>query len=253
MVHTHITHDDALRASEVGRIDIHSHLIPGRDDGCQDMHETLDAIEQLKAAGFVGSVCTSHVWDFGFPDNQPDQVVRWGDELRAALKRQGVDYQVWTGGEIRIGPDSIDRLSEHGLPVLAGSNCVLVDFWDQDWSGWIDQTFQWLLLEGFKPILAHPERVMCCRNEPGRVKRLRDMGVLLQGNCRSMTGHEGPAAAEAMRHWLDQGMYDLLALDMHRPDQLPSRFDGLSMVEVEYGQALAKSLIEEAPRRWVTG
>jgi len=251
MVQAHTTPDDAQPAPPHGRIDIHSHLIPGRDDGCIDLEESIKAIAMLKAAGFVGTVCTSHVWDTNFPDNQPAQVVRWGDELRAELNQRGIDYPVWTGGEVRIFPGCIELFQERGVPVLARSNCVLCDFWDQDWSDWIDRVFQWLLLEGFKPILAHPERVMCCRDVPRRLKRLREMGVMLQGNARSMTGHEGPAAAEAKRDWLDDDLYHFVALDMHRTDQLPSRFDGVDMLKAEYGDERAKQLIEDAPRQWV--
>jgi len=249
--HAHTAAHDADAPLPSGRIDIHSHLIPGIDDGCIDLEESLQAIEMLRGAGYVGTVCTPHVWDANYPENSPQQVVAWGAELNEALTARGIDYQVWTGGEVRIRPGIQQWLQDFGVPTLANSRCVLTDFWDAEWEDWIDEVYQWLLLQGYKPILAHPERVMCCRDQPDRLKRLKSMGVLMQGNCRSLTGEEGHSAADAVRAWLDEGLYHIMALDMHRTQTLGSRLDGLSMLESEYGSERAAQLTERAPRQWV--
>lgn len=75
------------------------------------------------------------------------------------------------------------------------------------------------------------------------------MGVLLQGNTRSLTGGEGMAAGDTVRRLLAQQRYAFFALDMHRPDSLMSRLDGLALLEIEFGKPVLDYLTIEAPRK----
>ena len=127
---------------------------------------------------------------------------------------------------------------------------MLCDFWEPHWPKFVDRAFDWMLANGYRPILAHPER-LSIKGIEKHLDAITSRGVLLQGNFRCMTGEEGLRADEQIRAWIPQERYALLAMDMHRPPALPSRLDGLRMVEQELGRELLDAMTVEAPRRIV--
>jgi len=236
-----------------GRIDIHSHILPGVDDGCADIDEVIESIEMLKHAGFVGSICTPHIWIDMFPDNTSQHIAVWVDQLKQELTERNINYHLWTGGELRLFDGVIDWCKNHGVPTLADSKCVLIDFWVDKWSKWINKTFTWLLAEGYTPILAHPERLNIEKKLEPHIDELVKEGVLLQGNFQCMTGEAGYHADARIRQWLGEDRYTFFAIDMHRPDSLVSRLDGMTMVETEFGRGVLDQLTRDNPREIIFG
>lgn len=230
------------------RIDLHSHMIPGVDDGCPEPADSIASIKRLIEAGYVGTVCTPHVWPELFPDNTPANIRRWTEDLSKRLKDEGIDYQLWPGGELRLFEECIDWLKANGVPVYADTNYVLADFWDDTWPKHVDQTFDWLKSEGYQPILAHPERIGIKEGLDEHLDDLTARGVLLQGNCRCMTGEDGYLADQRVRQYIQQNRYWVLALDTHTPGDLESRLDGLKMVADEFGQDYADYMTITRPR-----
>lgn len=236
-----------------GRIDIHSHLLPGIDDGCQTLEESIDCIHQLKAKGYTGTICTPHVWPEYYPNITPDNVATWVGQFTEALKQQGVDYQVWPGGELRVFPDVIAWMQMYGVPTLAGSRCVMFDYWDNKWPRWLPKVIEWLIAEGYQPILAHPERIAATVKQPKKLHDLIEMGVWLQGNFRSMTGEEGYLADQVVRQFIKEQRFQFMAMDMHDAASLPGRFDGMALVAEEFGEHLVDYFTIEAPRKLILG
>ncbi len=233
-----------------GRIDIHSHMIPGIDDGCETIEESIASIEMLKGAGYVGTISTPHLWPDMFPDNTPANIKRWTEALISDLANRGIEYALWDGGELRLFNGVIDWLKAQGVPTLGDSRYVLVDFWEATWPKYVDQGLDWLMAEGFQPILAHPERIGIADLDM-LVKHLDEAtarGVLLQGNFRCMTGEDGYLQDQRVRQFLTEKRYWLMAMDMHRPDALPSRLDGMQMVVQEYGQQTVDLMTIDRPR-----
>ena len=240
-----------LSVPPTGRIDIHSHILPGLDDGCRDLNESLACVQRLREAGFVGSICTPHVWIDMFPDNVPQRIAAETQRLQRELHDRGIDYTLWPGAEVRLYDGIIDWFKAYGVPTLAESRCVLVDFWDQVWPRWAESVFGWPLEHDYQPILAHPERMPARQNLDAHLAKLEAMGVWLQGNALCMTGEEGYHADHFVRQLLAQNRYKLIALDMHRPETLDARLDGLTLIEMEQGKATLSRLIEQAPRELV--
>jgi protein-tyrosine phosphatase len=237
----------------LGRIDLHSHLLPDVDDGCASIEASLACIAELRTQGYIGSVCTPHVWTDLYPDNTPARIARWVDRLRDRLVSDGIDYRIWPGGEVRLFDGIVSWMKVHGVPTLAGSDCVLMDFWEDTWPGYVDRTFRWLLDEGYTPVLAHPERLACIDELYERLDDLAAMGVLLQGNFKPVTGEEGLKPMTVVRRLLDEDRYAFMALDMHGPDSLAGRFAGLRIVERELGAARLRRYVETAPRDMIVG
>lgn len=235
-----------------GRIDIHSHLIPGVDDGCRDFADSLACVRRLKDRGYIGTICTPHVWIDLYPENTAEHIRAWTTQLQARLDDEGVDYRLWAGGEIRLFKKSVAWFSSHEVPTLAGSRYVLADFWEQTWPRWVDDAFDWLLEHEYQPILAHPER-LSINGAAAKLNALADRGVLMQGNFRCLTGEDGFLADRLVREYLRDGRYHFMALDMHRPDTLESRFQGMDLVAKEFSQDVVDAMTITAPRTRIFG
>lgn len=232
-----------------GRIDVHSHLLPAIDDGCVNLDQSLACVRSLIQAGFVGSICTPHILPEDPACNAIDHIRAWTAQLNRAIREMGLPYRVWPGGELRLYDGVIDWLTQHTVPTLANSRCVLVDFWEARWPEWATHAFAWLIERGYQPILAHPERLACTHELDDRLKQVTDLGVWLQGNFRSMTGEEGIEPDRWVRKLLAEDRYQFMAMDMHRPDTLSGRFDGLAMVQQEFGQLVVDRFLIDAPRK----
>ena len=232
----------------VGRIDIHCHLIPGVDDGCETVEQSLASIAMLKEKGYVGSICTPHLWPDLYPGNTSAHVKAWTAQLQQAIDAAGVEYQLWAGGELRLYDDVVAWMKDVGVPTLAGSNAVLFDYWLPEWPSKFQRAIEWLQSEGYQPINAHPERTPASWKVDGLIERLADMGVWFQGNCKAFTGEDGREGDRLVRQWVEQGVYRFMALDAHRPPDLSSRLDGLTLLEMEFGEATTARLVDQAPR-----
>ena len=234
-----------------GRIDIHSHLLPGIDDGCQNLEETLTCVRRLQAAGYVGSICTPHIWPELLPANAPGQVNALTSQLESVLRSAGSDYRLWPGGELRLFKGVVDWMKANGVPTLAESHCVLFDYWGDKWPRWVDKALQWLIDQGYRPIMAHPERLNANANQPDRLEAYLDMGLWLQGNFLALTGEDGYLADKLVRQYLTQGRYHFMALDVHKPDSLPSRLDGMQIFTQEFGREALDQFLVDAPRNCI--
>lgn len=232
-----------------GRIDIHSHILPGIDDGCATVDESLHSVRALIEHGFVGTICTPHCWPNNFPHITPAHIKVWRDALAEEIDKAGLEYRLWTGGELRIYPNAIQWMQANGVPTLADSPYVLCDFWEPRWQDWIDDTLDWLLAGGYTPILAHPERSPTRDNFEAHLDRIMGKGVILQGNLRCFTGEEGHYPDQAVRQYMNEGRYTLLALDMHRPNALQGRLDGIAIASEEFGQAKVNAMLDSEVRR----
>lgn len=239
------------RPSATGRIDIHSHLLPSVDDGCKTFEESLACVHQLQDAGFVGSICTPHVYGEDSDCNFIQHIRGWVDQFQQQLEAAGVRYRVWPGGELRLFDGVVDWLESHEVPTLANSRCVLVDFWDSTWPKWIMPAFEWLVAKDYRPILAHPERMACARQLETQIDELLAMGVWLQGNFRPMTGHDGRESDGWVRLLLRENRYRFMATDVHRPHSLGDRLDGMHLVEQEFGRSKLDELTIDAPRQFI--
>lgn len=236
-------------AAPAMRIDIHSHLLPNIDDGCKSDEESIACVRKLKEAGYVGTICTPHIWPEAFPLNLPMQVRSWAGRMRDMLEDMGIEYQIWPGGELRLYDGVIPFIEKNGVPTLGDSRFVLVDFWDKQWPKWANKTFEWFLANKYRPILAHPERIPDQRGDLNeRLLEVEQMGVLLQGNARSLTNGEGIPASLMVRQLIREQRLHFFALDMHRPDSLNQRLDGMSLLEVEFGSKLHDHFTITAPR-----
>lgn len=238
--------------SPTGLIDLHSHLLPGIDDGCRTLEESLACVRTLLDHGFMGTVCTPHVGMSVFPKNIPANIAKQVGVLQQQLHAAGLEYQLWPGGELRIDEDTLFWLREHGVPTLGPSRKVLIDYWGSQWPGYADPVVEHLLQEDYHPILAHPERMDFEDHEWEFVlRRLQQKGVWLQGNLKCLAGREGPRVGQRAQRLLSEDRYRVLATDMHGTPDLADRLAGLSAVQQQVGTAKLRELLADGPHEIV--
>lgn len=232
-----------------GRVDSHSHILPGIDDGCPDIEASLACIRQFINAGYVGTICTPHVIPKAYPQNTPQQIRKWVTALQAEITARGLDYSVWPGGEFVLAQENWEWFERDGVPTLGNSRATLMDWWGTSWPDFADATIDRLLAEGYQPILAHPERMKLPESELlDLVDSLTARGVWLQGNLNSISGGEGPHSQALSRAWLQAGRYYLLASDTHHPERLTGRFAGLQEAINLVGLDQVNEMVERRTR-----
>lgn len=233
-----------------GKIDLHCHLLPGVDDGCQTPEQTVACIRRWLAMGFVGAVCTPHVGPKIYEHNTPDEIAERLPLLRQHLDRVGIEFQLWDGGEVRIMPDTIEWFSFWGLPTLGASRCVLLDWWGHEWPQYCYDTCQYLLDNGYQPILAHPERMSLADDLFDEVvDKLLSNNVWLQGNLNSLGGGESELAKARAEKLLADDAYFVMASDTHNASHIESRIEGIRAIERKLGKEGVALMLEERPRQ----
>lgn len=231
------------------RLDLHCHLVPGVDDGCQTPQESLECVRAWRAAGYLGSVCTPHMGSDWFPDNTPRRIAPLVAKLQQQIDLEGLDYRVWLGGEVRLSESVVSWLREFGVPTLGESRWVLVDYFGRRWPECCNRGIDYLLDHGYEVLLAHPERLTMPEPEWQAVMdSLAQRGVRFQGNLNSASGGEGPTAQDRALRWLHEDRYFVLASDTHGADSVPGRLLGVKTVEHQIGAARTAELLSTRPR-----
>lgn len=238
---------------ETGFLDLHCHILPGIDDGCRELAESLRCVQLWHDVGYRGAVCTPHVCTTWFPANNPLTIAAWVRELQTQIDRAELRFDLWPGGEVRLAQNTIAWFAEFGIPTVGPGRAVLIDWWGRDWPDYCDATIEHLLAANYQPVLAHPERMGLEESELRAVlARLQAQGVWLQGNLNSLAGGEGKFAQSFADELLGSDRYYLLASDTHGPDSVSGRQDGLSRVRQKFGQELLETMLYERPRAVMT-
>ena len=231
-------------------IDLHSHVLPGLDDGAAELGASIAMAREAAAAGITALAATPHV-----RDDYPTTAREIEDALaavRRAVREQGIEVEILSGAEIAF--DRLHSLDEDELRPfgLGGSpNHLLIEL---PFFGWpLDTADQLRRLRGagFTTVLAHPERNSAVQDSPQRLADLVSDGALVQLTAASITGGFGSAAARSSRTLLSAGLVHLIATDTHRADgrgtALGPALDSLR------DPALARWLTRDVPRAIVEG
>jgi protein-tyrosine phosphatase len=193
--------------------DFHSHLIPGIDDGCRTIAESLELIRQLADLGYKKLITTPHIQDEFFRNTQ--EIILNGLEiLRRAVKEAEINIQIEAAGEYLID-DGFEKKIKAGELLSFGQKHILVELsYYMEHPNLKSILFQ-LQIEGYKVILAHPERYTYWDNKWKNFEELKDRGILFQLNTVSATGYYGPATKKMSEYFINAGMYDFMGSDMH--------------------------------------
>ncbi|RDC54261.1 histidinol phosphatase [Pedobacter chinensis] len=196
-------------------IDLHSHLLPGVDDGSPDVATSISLIKALHELGIYKFICTPHIFKELYP-NTAETIMPALAAIETALKQNDIQVEVSAAAEYMIDHDF--QLANDLLCVA--SKHILIEMSYLNETPNIEQVIFDLQIKGYIVILAHPERYNFYHNDHQRYHRLKDMGCLFQLNLLAVTGYYGKEVKQAAAYLLKNKLYDLAATDLHHEKHL---------------------------------
>jgi protein-tyrosine phosphatase len=193
--------------------DMHSHVLPGIDDGAQNVEESIFLIKKMMSLGIKKIIATPHVM-IDYYRNDADSIGNALTTLKAALKEQNIDIDISAAAEHYFDETFEKRIADHKVFTM-GDNYVLFELSFVTQPPNLISIIQKMKDAGYKPILAHPERYGYMDIE--QMKTIRSWGCDLQLNTISLSGYYGSHIKKIAEELVDNQMVDFISSDMHHP------------------------------------
>jgi tyrosine-protein phosphatase YwqE len=200
-------------------IDIHSHLIPGIDDGVQTLDEAVGMVKKMAAMGYSHLVTTPHViWDCY--RNTP-KIIRDGlVSLQDACRTAGIDVNIQAAAEYFIDEHFVEMLhTGQELLTLPGKRLLVELPYSTPLMNTPETLFN-IIEKGYQPVLAHPERYTYFYADRSIFRKLADQGCELQVNILSLGGYYGPSVSKMAGWLLENGLITFIGTDAHKMPHL---------------------------------
>ena len=189
--------------------DIHSHLLPGIDDGSKSMDESIEMIKKFKDLGYEKLIITPHVMSEGY--NNPTKLIL---EKYNELKKSIDFMDLYASAEYNMDEEFVKRIKNKDLIVISDKYILFeTSYYTKP------AVFESIVFEihslGFTPVFAHPERYRYLQDDFEKYKKIKDLGVLFQCNINSFKGYYGKIAKKAVNYLAKNGLIDFLGSDVH--------------------------------------
>ncbi|MCC2097254.1 MAG: capsular biosynthesis protein [Hyphomicrobiales bacterium] len=221
-------------------IDLHSHLLPGIDDGARDLDMALTMARAAVDGGVKVQACTPHIMP-GVWNNTGPAIQAAVAELQGKIDEEGIPLRLVAGADVHVVPNLVAGLQSGHLLSLAGTRYVLIEPPHHVAPPRLDEAFFGLLTAGYVPILTHPERLAWVESHYDMVVRLARSGVWMQITSGSLTGSFGSKPKYWGERMLDDGLVHLLASDTHNMKRRPP--------DLAYGREAAARIVGEEEAR----
>jgi tyrosine-protein phosphatase YwqE len=198
--------------------DIHSHLLPGIDDGSPDMETSVMLVKKFIDLGYQKIITTPHVM-CDYYQNSSDKILSGLNDLREELHRQEIKIEISAAAEYNLD-EGLDELIKKKDILTFGDNHVLFELPFMQEPRNLQETIFNFQMAGYKPILAHPERYSYWYDNFEKYEELKSRGVLLQLNLLSLTGYYSPQTKKVAQKMVDANIIDAVGTDCHRMDHL---------------------------------
>jgi protein-tyrosine phosphatase len=231
-------------------IDLHTHVLPGIDDGARSLEESRALALEAAAEGISVLAATPHV-RADYPTT-PEMMEEAVDEVRADFADQRIPVEVVHGAEIDLSLLwAIHPMDLRRLTIAQTGRYLLLEVPYRHWPLALETSVKRLVGLGITPLLAHPERNPEVQDRPDRIRGLIEAGALVQVTAASLEGSRDRAAQAAALRLLELGLVHVLASDAHGPH---IRREGLGAAARGLGDpALARYLTVEAPAAILAG
>lgn len=234
-------------------LDIHTHVLPGIDDGARTPDEALALLRALADDGVTHVVATPHIYP-GVYDNTADGIATVFARLNAQAQAAALPLTLSWAAEVRICAEMLDWLAAGRLPLLNGGRgsqrFVLLELPDNAVPVGADTLVARLVDAGVTPVIAHPERNRAIADRPQRIDALVRAGARLQLTAASVLGEFGERAATTAQLLLRQGLVEVVASDSHNlRSRRPRMGAARAWLAEHFGAEVAEQLTETNPAR----
>lgn len=202
--------------------DIHSHLIPGIDDGVKSIAEAVEMVRGLSTLGFKRLITTPHIMS-DFYKNTPEIIMEGLGKLRAAVKEANIDIKIDAAGEYYLDEVLLQKIQKDKLMCIHGKYLLFEISYINPPDNLLSVIFD-MNVQNYIPVLAHPERYNFWFNKFDEYKKLKDAGALFQLNINSLTGYYGGSSKRIAEKMVDENMVDFIGSDLHGSRHLESMF-----------------------------
>lgn len=197
------------------KIDIHSHILPGIDDGSRTLEESVQLVSEMTGWGFERITCTPHITKKF--RNTRESIQEKFDMLSKAVSDKGLDIDLRMSAEYRLNPETWPEILSQGQLMPIEDQYILMEFPINDPTEMGDlipmEEFRKVLSLGLTPVLPHPERYFYLDHDD--LLRYVDAGVKIQSNYGSLAGVYGSEVRDRAQSLIDEGIVSFLASDMH--------------------------------------
>ena len=232
-------------------IDMHSHILPGVDDGAQDYEQALQMLAIAAEDGVTTQLLTPHIQP-GVYNNSLASLNDPFTSFKQAAHEQGIDIELKLAAEIRIGPEIMPMVQSDAVPWLGaweGRRVFLMEFPHNQVPAGSINLIQWLLQHNALPMIAHPERNRELQGDICKLEPFLDAGCLVQVTAKSLAGGFGAEAHRIAVELLRAEKITLLATDCHnlayRPPDLSTGYKAAAEL---IGEHAARVLVDDNPQ-----
>jgi protein-tyrosine phosphatase len=199
--------------------DIHSHILPGIDDGSPDIETSLILVKGLYDLGIRRSIATPHIMSDLYRNNR-DTITAALEKLKTACADAQINIELGAAAEYMLDDAFMNILKSNDQLLTIHKNIILTEQSFSVPSENLKEISFEIMMAGYKPIMAHPERYSFYHNNYDNYFLLKDQGFLLQINLLSLSGHYGSQAEKAAKFLLKQNLADLVGTDLHHMGHL---------------------------------
>ncbi len=235
-------------------VDIHSHILPGIDDGAKDLEESLELCRIAVEDGIRTIVATPHVMEFRYP-NTRDTIEGPFALLAATLARERIPLRLVPGAEVHVAADLVPRLRDGDLLTYNdGRKYMLLEFPFQEVISGTEEIVYRLRLAGITPVIAHPERIGFFMDDLERLHRLIRLGALGQVTGGSLTGSFGERSERAGWKMVERRLVHAVASDGHDArHRRPALREAVASLARRVGEEEARKMSVDVPGAIVQG
>lgn len=193
--------------------DIHSHFIPGIDDGAKDMENSMNLLRAFHDMGYKKVITTPHIMS-DYYRNTPEIILTGLQKVKEELFKQNIQIQIEACAEYYLDYEMEEKIKNKTL-LTFGKNYVLFELSFVNPPDNLYHIIFNLQTNGYKPVLAHPERYNFWHDDFEKYEDFVEKGVLLQLNINSLTGHYSPQTKKVAEMMIDKNMISFLGSDCH--------------------------------------
>jgi tyrosine-protein phosphatase YwqE len=196
------------------KVDMHSHLLPGIDDGSQSVEESLSLVTSLLDLGYEEFICTPHIMGDVFR-NSEDTISNAHDKLMTYLGQNGVEAKITYGAEHYLDDWFHQKVKAREKLLCLKDNVLLFETSYMNAPAILKEVIFDLQSSGYDLVLAHPERYIYLYDSFEKFQELYDLNIKFQINLNSLTGYYSPAAKKFAQKLIDNKMVDYVGTDCH--------------------------------------
>ncbi|MCM2675923.1 tyrosine-protein phosphatase [Alkalicoccobacillus plakortidis] len=228
-------------------IDVHCHILPGLDDGSASLAHSVEMARTAVQEGITTIIATPHHANPYF-DSTAEEMAAGVEAVIAALETEGIPLVVKPGQEIRLFGELVEHLAlGRSVPLTGEGRYVLVEFPTNSVPAYSERLFYDLAVQGYIPVIAHPERNKVLQEKPDKLFEFVRNGALTQITTSSVTGHFGKTVKSFTDQLLEANLAHLLASDAHNLQARTFRMKQASdLIEEEFGTDLLYQFQENA-------